>query len=54
MGLGGSLKVVLHYLIRRIVCLDYWNGIFMVSVLMSKVTHWIGFVVSHDLRLSKS
>ena len=55
MGLGGSSKVVLHcFLIRRIVCLDCWNEISMVSVLMFKVTHWISFAVNHDLRLLDS
>ena len=55
MGLGNPLEVVVHHLpIRGMVGLGYQDGFPMVSALVCMVTHWIGPMVSHDLRLSSS
>ena len=55
MGLGNPLEVVVHYLlIVRMVGLGYQDRFLMVNALVCMVTHWIGPIVSHDLRLSSS
>ena len=55
MGLGNSLRVVVHHLlIGGMVGLGYWDGFPMVNALVCIVTHWSGPMVSHDLRLSSS
>ena len=55
MGLGNPLKVVVHHLlIGGMTNLGYQDGLPMVSALVCMVTHWIGTMVSHDLRLSSS
>ena len=55
MGLGNPLKVVVHHLlIEGMVGLGYWVRFPMVSALECMVAHWIGPVVSYDLRLSSS
>ena len=55
MGLGNPLEVVVHYLlIGGMIGLGYRDGFPMVSALVCMVTHWIGPMVSHDLRLSSS
>ena len=55
MSLGNPLEVIGHHLlIGGMIGLGYWNGFPMVSVLVCMVTHWIGSMVSHDLRLSSS
>ena len=53
--LGNPLEVVVHHLlIEGVASLSYWNGFPMVSALVCMVTHWIGPMVSHELRLSSS
>ena len=55
MGLGNPLEVVVHHLlIGDMVSPSYRGGFLMVSALVCMVTHWIGPMVSHDLRLSSS
>ena len=55
MGLGNPLKVIVHHLlIRGTIDLCYWDGFPMVSALVCMVAHWIGPMVSYDLRLSSS
>ena len=56
MGLSNLLKaVVLHQLlIGGIAGLGYWDGFPMVSALVCMAAHWIGPMVSYDLRLSSS
>ena len=55
MGLGNPLEVVVHHLlIGRMDGLGYQDGFPMVSALVCMVIHWIGPMVSHDLRLSSS
>ena len=55
MGLGNTLEVVVHHLlIGEMIGLGYWDGFPMVSALMCMVTHWVGPMVSPDLRLSSS
>ena len=52
-GLGNSLEVVVYcLLIRGMVSLGYQDGFLMVSVLVYMVTHLIGLMVSHDIKLS--
>ena len=43
-----------HLLIGGMVSLGYQDGFPMVSALVCMVTHWIGPMVSHELRLSSS
>ena len=55
MGLGYSLEVVGHYiLIGGMTGLSYWDGFPMVSAPVWMVAHWIGPIVSYELRLSSS
>ena len=55
MGLGKPLEVVVyHFLIGGMTSLGYWDKFPMVSALVCMVTHWIGPMVSYDLRLSSS
>ena len=55
MGLGNPLEVVVHHLlIGGMVGLGYQDGFPTVSALACMVTHWIGPMVSHSLRLSSS
>ena len=55
MGLGNPLEVVVHHLlIGGMVGLGYQDGLPMVSAQVCVVTHWIGPMVSHDLRLSSN
>ena len=52
MGLGNTLKVVVHHLlIGGITSLGYRDGFPMVSALVCMVTHWTRPMVSHELRL---
>ena len=54
-GLGNPLEFVVHHLlIGGMVGLSYQDGFPIVSALVCMVTHWIGPMVSHDLRLSSS
>ena len=54
-GLGNPLEVVVHHLlIGGMVGLSYQDGFPIVSALVCMVTHWIGPMMSHDLRLSSS
>ena len=54
-NLGNPLEAIVHHLlIGGMIGLGYWNGFPMVSALVCIVTHWIGSMVSHDLRLSSS
>ena len=43
-----------HLLIEEMVGLGHRDEVPMVSVLMCMVTHWIGPMVSHNVRLSVS
>ena len=43
-----------HLLIRGVIGLGYQDGFPMVSALVCMVAHWIGLMVSYDLRLSSS
>ena len=53
MDLGNPIKIVDHYLlIRRTTCLGYWDAFLVVSALMRIVTHWIGPMMNHDVKLS--
>ena len=53
MDLGNPLEIVVHHLlIRGMVGLGYRDGFSMVSALVCMVTHWIGPMMSHSLRLS--
>ena len=55
MGLGNLLKAVVHQLlIGGMTGLGYWDGFPMVSALVCMAAHWIGLMVSYDLRLSSS
>ena len=55
MGLGNPLEVLVHHLlIGGMVSLSYWDGFPMVSTLVCMVAHWVGPMVSYDLRLSSS
>ena len=55
MGLCNPLEVeVYHLLIGGMARLGYWDGFPMVSALVCMVAHWIGPMVSYDLRLSSS
>ena len=55
MGLDNPLEVAVHHLqIGGMISLEYWDRFSMVSALVCMVTHWIGPMVSHDLRLSSS
>ena len=55
MGLGSPLEVVVHhFLIGGMVGLGYRDGFPMMCALVCMVTHWIGPMASHDLRLSSS
>ena len=54
MGLGNPLKVLVHHLLIGVVGLGYWDEFLMVSALVCRVAHWIGPMVSYDLRLSSS
>ena len=55
MGLGNPLKVIVHHLlIGGMIDLCYWDGFPMVSALVCMVAHWIGPMVSYELRLSSS
>ena len=55
MGLRNPLEVVVHLLLIGVMTgLGNWDGFPMVSALVYMVTHWIGPMVSHDLRLSSS
>ena len=52
MNLGNLFEVVVHYLlIGRMTSLGRWDGVLMMSVLVCMVTHWIGPIVTHDIRL---
>ena len=54
-SLRNPLEVIGHHLlIGGMIGLGYRNGFPMVSALVCIVTHWIGSMVSHDLRLSSS
>ena len=55
MSLGNTLEIAVHYLlIRGMVGLGYWDEFPMVSALVCMVAHWIGHMLSYDLRLSSS
>ena len=55
MGLSNPLRVVVHHLlIGGMANLGYQDGFPIVSALVCMVTHWIGTMVSHELRLSSS
>ena len=55
MGLGNPLEVLVHHLlIEGMIGLGYLDGFPMVSALVCMVAHWIGPMVSYDLRLSSS
>ena len=55
MGLGNPLEVLVHhFLIRGMVGIGYWDGFPMMSALVRMNAHWIGPMVSYDLRLSSS
>ena len=51
--LNNSLEVVVHHLlIGRMISLDCWDGVPMVSALVYMIIHWIRSTVSHDIRIS--
>ena len=53
MSLRNTLEIAVHYLlIRGMVGLGYWDEFPMVSALVCMVAHWIGHMLSYDLRLS--
>ena len=53
--LGNLFKVVVHhFLIRLLVSLGHRDGVPMVNALIFMVRHWIGSMMSHDIRLSGS
>ena len=55
MGLGNPLEVVVHYLLIGGTSSPWPSGWSpRVSALVCMVTHWIGLIISHDLRLSSS
>ena len=55
LNLGNPLEAIVHYLLIGVMAsLGDYDKFTMVSVLVYMVTHWIGFMVSHDLRLSNS
>ena len=55
MDLRYPLEVVMHYLRSGgMACLGHQDGFPMVSALWCIATHWIGPIMSHDLRLSSS
>ena len=55
MGLVNPLKAIVHHLlIGGMAGLGYWDRFPMVSALVCMVAHWIGPMVSYDLRLSSS
>ena len=55
MGLGNPLKVLVHnFLIGGMIGLGYWDGFPIMSALVCMNAHWIGPMVSYDLRLSSS
>ena len=54
MGLGKPLEALVHLLIGGVAGLGYWDVFSMMSALVCMVTHWIGPMVSYDLRLSSS
>ena len=55
MGLGNPLEVIVHHLlIRGMAGLGYWDEFPMVSALVCMIAHWIGPMVSYDLRLLSS
>ena len=43
-----------HLLIEGMVDLGHWDEFHILSALVSMVTHWIGTIISHDLRLSSN
>ena len=55
MDLHNPFEVILHYLlIRGVVGLGHQDEVLMVSTLVCMITHWIGLMMSHDVRLSGS
>ena len=53
MDLDNLVKTVMYnLLIGRMTCLGHWDEFPMVSILVCMVTHWIGPMVNHDIRLS--
>ena len=55
MSLSNPLESVVHHLlIGGMTGLGYRDRFPMVSALVCMITHWIGPMVSHNLRLSKS
>ena len=52
MDLGNLVKVVVRYLlIGRMTYLDCRDRLSMGSTLVCMITHWIGPIVNHDVRL---
>ena len=55
MGLDNLLDVVVHhFLIGKMIGLDYQDEFLIVNTLVCMVTHWTWSTMSHDLRLSSS
>ena len=54
MGLGNPLEVVVHHFLIGWMAGLGRNGFPMENALVCIVTHWIGPMVIHDLRLSSS
>ena len=52
MDLGNAFEATVHhFLIGRIVGLGYQDRIPMMSAVLCMVIHWIGFTMSHGIRL---
>ena len=55
MDLDNPFKAIAHhFLIRGMASLGYRNEVPMVSTLVCMITHGIGSIVSHDIRLLDS
>ena len=55
MDLGNPFDAIVHHLlIRGMVGVSYWDEVPMVSTLVCMITHGIGSIVSHDIRLLDS
>ena len=53
MDLGNLVKTIVHHLlIGWMTCLGRRDRVPMVSALVYMVTHWTGFTMNHDIRLS--
>ena len=55
MNLGNSFEVIVHHLlIGEMVDLDHRDEVPMASTILCMFTHWIGLIVSHDIKVSSS